>query len=91
MATEAIQTQASAFTPRDLWLSSLTSRQRSIWLLALATFANGLGVATVLIAAIIFNKVFANALDEIPDLPFELFAEAGGGVTPLVRPVVRCL
>ena len=38
----------------------------------------------MLISVIVFQNTFKDAIDRVPELPYELIAEAGGGATPLV-------
>lgn len=56
----------------------------SIHFLGLATVANFVGVILTVTALLIFKKVFQEALEEIPKLPYELFPGGGGATTPLV-------
>ena len=52
--------------------------------MAIATAANAAGVVAVLISLIVFQNTFKGAIERVPELPYELIAEAGGGATPLV-------
>ena len=38
----------------------------------------------MLISVIVFQNTFKDAIDRVPELPYELIAEAAGGATPLV-------
>lgn len=76
-------------SPSDIPLNLFTF-PRSVWLLAIATAANAAGVVAVLISVLVFQKTFKTALDRIPELPYELIAEGGGGATPLVSRARWC-
>lgn len=89
MATAHTRSPASKlFCVRSSWTCQtqvISPSDHSVNLLAFATIANTVGVILLVTCLLIFKKVFAQASDEIPKLPYDLFPGGGGATGPIVR------